>query len=62
MRQPTKAIICAAGLGTRFLPIIAQEKIGVGGEMTLADSLNELAINDTVYDCFIDGVWHDTGD
>ncbi len=44
-----------------ILPIIAQEKVGTGGEITLADSLNELAIKDTVYGCFIDGVWHDTG-
>ncbi len=44
-----------------ILPIIALQKVGVGGEMTLADSLNELAIADTVYSCFIDGVWHDTG-
>lgn len=45
-----------------ILPIIAQEKIGNGGEITLADSINELAVKDTVYGCFIDGVWHDTGD
>lgn len=45
-----------------ILPIIAQEKIGVGGEIMLADSINELARQDTVYGCFIDGVWHDAGD
>jgi UTP--glucose-1-phosphate uridylyltransferase len=45
-----------------IIPIIAQEKIGVGGEITLADSINELAIQDLVYGCFIEGVWHDTGD
>lgn len=45
-----------------ILPIIAQEKVGVGGEITLADSINELAKKDKVYGCFIDGVWHDTGD
>jgi UTP--glucose-1-phosphate uridylyltransferase len=45
-----------------ILPIIAQEKTGVGGEITLADSINELARKDLVYGCFIDGVWHDTGD
>lgn len=45
-----------------ILPIIAQEKVGKGGEITLADSINELAQTDEVYGCFIDGVWHDTGD
>lgn len=45
-----------------ILPIIAEEKVGKGGEITLADSINELAQNDKVYGKFIDGVWHDTGD
>lgn len=45
-----------------IIPIIAQEKVGLGGEITLADSINELAKKDLVYGCFIDGVWHDTGD
>jgi len=45
-----------------IMPLIAQEKVGVNGEITLADSINELARADTVYGCFIDGVWHDTGD
>ncbi len=44
-----------------ILPLIAQEKIGVNGEIILADSINELASKDLVYGCFIDGVWHDTG-
>jgi len=45
-----------------IMPLIAQEKVGLNGEITLADSINELAKQDTVYGCFIDGVWHDTGD
>jgi UTP--glucose-1-phosphate uridylyltransferase len=45
-----------------ILPIIAQEKVGKGGEITLADSINELAQTDKVYGRFIEGVWHDTGD
>jgi UTP--glucose-1-phosphate uridylyltransferase len=45
-----------------ILPIIAQEKVGKGGEITLADSINELAQTDAVYGQFIEGVWHDTGD
>jgi UTP--glucose-1-phosphate uridylyltransferase len=45
-----------------IIPIIAEEKVGIGGEITLADSINELAQNDEVYGQFIQGVWHDTGD
>ena len=45
-----------------ILPIIAEEKVGKGGEITLADSINELAQSDKVYGRIIDGVWHDTGD
>lgn len=45
-----------------ILPIIAQEKVGRGGEITLADSINELAHSDAVYGQFIEGTWHDTGD
>lgn len=45
-----------------ILPIIAQEKVDKNGEITLADSINELAQSDAVYGKIIDGVWHDTGD
>ncbi len=45
-----------------ILAIIAEEKPGKGGEITLADSINKLAQVDKVYGQFIDGVWHDTGD
>lgn len=41
---------------------VEQEKVGKGGEITLADSINELAAEGEVYGYFIDGVWHDTGD
>lgn len=44
-----------------ILPIIAQEKADKNGEITLADSINELAQQDEVYGRIIDGVWHDTG-
>lgn len=43
-------------------PYLEQEKVGKGGEISLADSINELAQQDDVYGYFIDGVWHDTGD
>lgn len=45
-----------------ILPIIAEEKADKNGEITLADSINELAQQDKVYGRFIDGIWHDTGD
>ncbi len=45
-----------------ILPIIAQEKVDKSGEITLADSINELAQDDVVYGRIIDGIWHDTGD
>jgi UTP--glucose-1-phosphate uridylyltransferase len=45
-----------------ILPIIAQEKPDKNGEITLADSINELAHRDKVYGRFIEGTWHDTGD
>jgi UTP--glucose-1-phosphate uridylyltransferase len=43
-------------------PIIEQEKVGHGGEIGIADSLEELAKTGELYGLFIDGVWHDTGD
>jgi UTP--glucose-1-phosphate uridylyltransferase len=45
-----------------ILRIIEKETVGPGGEITLADSINELAQTDEVYGQFIDGIWHDTGD
>ncbi|MGV9001696.1 MAG: UTP--glucose-1-phosphate uridylyltransferase [Candidatus Saccharimonadaceae bacterium] len=41
---------------------LEKEKVGKGGEIGLADSLNELARDGEVYGYFIEGVWHDTGD
>jgi UTP--glucose-1-phosphate uridylyltransferase len=45
-----------------ILPIVAEEIPGHGGELVLADSINELAIQGKVYGKFIDGVYHDAGD
>lgn len=45
-----------------ILPLIAKEQIDKNGEITLADSINELAQSDEVYGRIIEGVWHDTGD
>lgn len=41
---------------------LEKEKVGKGGEISLADSLNDLAREGEIYGRFIDGVWHDTGD
>lgn len=49
-------------LTSEIWPILEQEKVGNGGELVLADSINELAKSDEVYGCFIEGVWHDAGD
>lgn len=49
-------------LTPNILPIIAQEKVDKSGEITLADSINELAQQGGVVGRFIDGIWHDTGD
>jgi UTP--glucose-1-phosphate uridylyltransferase len=64
---PDKApsLFASAGsflLTTDILPILEQEKTGVGGEIVLADSITELASRSDVYCRFIKGVWHDAGD
>ncbi|MFO0882556.1 MAG: UTP--glucose-1-phosphate uridylyltransferase [Candidatus Saccharimonadales bacterium] len=45
-----------------ILPIVAQENVGHGGEIVLADSINELAKQGKVDGRFIEGVYHDAGD
>lgn len=63
--EKTPSSFAAVGgylLTPNILPIIAQEKVDKNGEITLADSINELAQADEVYGQFINGVWHDTGD
>lgn len=45
-----------------IIPIIEKEETGVGGEIVLADAINEFAKNNDVYCRFIEGVWHDAGD
>lgn len=45
-----------------ILPIVEAQKIGHGGEIVLADSINELAKQGRVHGKFIDGVYHDAGD
>lgn len=45
-----------------IIPILEQEKTGVGGEIVLADAINELASKSEVYCQVIQGIWHDAGD
>lgn len=45
-----------------IIPILEQEKTGVGGELVLADAITELAGQADVYCQLIQGVWHDAGD
>jgi UTP--glucose-1-phosphate uridylyltransferase len=45
-----------------ILPLLADLKPGKGGELTLADAINDLAQQGKVVGQFIDGIWHDTGD
>lgn len=45
-----------------ILRIIAEEKVDKNGEITLADSINQLAQTSEVYGKFVEGTWHDTGD
>ena len=40
---------------------LEQEKTMPNGEIGVITSINDLAHDDIVYGCFIDGVWHDTG-
>lgn len=45
------------------MPFIRKEKIGHGGEIVIADSINEYAKDGgNVTGAFIDGVYHDAGD
>lgn len=58
---------CFASVGSYLLtpdifPILASEEAGHGGEIVLSENINKLTKTETVYGCFIDGAWHDTGD
>jgi UTP--glucose-1-phosphate uridylyltransferase len=49
-------------LTPEILPIIAEEKVDKSGEITLADSINELIQRgDEAYGTVIEGVYHDMG-
>lgn len=48
-------------LTPEILPLLTDLRPGKGGELTLADAINDLAQQGKVVGQFIDGVWHDTG-
>lgn len=61
----TPSLFASAGsflLTPDIIPIIEKEETGVGGEIVLADAINEYAKTNDVYCRFIEGVWHDAGD
>jgi UTP--glucose-1-phosphate uridylyltransferase len=61
----TPSLFASAGsflLTPDIMSIIEQEKVGKGGEIVLADAINEYAQTHEVYCRFIEGVWHDAGD
>lgn len=63
--ENTPSLFASAGsflLTPDLLKIIEQEKTGAGGEIVLADAINEYAQKNEVYCRFIEGVWHDAGD
>ncbi|HEX7963409.1 MAG TPA: UTP--glucose-1-phosphate uridylyltransferase [Candidatus Saccharimonadales bacterium] len=63
--EKTPSLFASAGsflLTPDLLKIIEQEKTGAGGEIVLADAINEYAQENEVYCRFIEGVWHDAGD
>jgi UTP--glucose-1-phosphate uridylyltransferase len=63
--ENTPSLFASAGsflLTPDIIPIIEKEETGVGGEIVLADAINEFAKTNDVYCRFIDGIWHDAGD
>lgn len=63
--ENTPSLFASVGsylLTSAVWPLLEQEKIGVGGEIVLGDSIGELAATNEVYGKVIDGIWHDAGD
>jgi UTP--glucose-1-phosphate uridylyltransferase len=60
--SPSNFAVCGGYLLTPdILPLIAQEKAGAGGEITLSESVNKFAQDTDVYGKLIDGEYYDTG-
>lgn len=55
------ALVCGYLLTPDIIPMLAEEKVAQDGEIRVPDTLNELAQQDEVYGCLIEGDYHDTG-
>lgn len=55
------AVVCGYLFTPDIIPLLAQENVAADGEIRVSDSVCELAANDEVYGCFIEGDYHDTG-
>ncbi|HSW99588.1 MAG TPA: UTP--glucose-1-phosphate uridylyltransferase [Patescibacteria group bacterium] len=63
--EATPSLFASVGsflLTPDLLKIIEKEQVGAGGEIVLADAINEYAQTNDIYCRFIEGVWHDAGD
>jgi len=61
----TPSLYASAGsflLTPDIMSIVEKEETGHGGEIVLADAINEYAKSHDVFCRFIEGVWHDAGD
>lgn len=64
-RENSPSTYASAGsylLTPNIFDYLEKEQTGIYGEITLADSINELSKNEEVYGCIIEGTWYDTGD
>lgn len=62
--EATPSTIASVGgylLTPAIMPILEKEKVSARGEVELPEAINELAQNDKVYCCNVDGIFHDTG-
>lgn len=55
------AVVCGYILTPDIIPLLAREQVAPDGEIRVPDSVNDLAAQDAVYGCFIEGDYHDTG-
>lgn len=63
--EKTPSLFASVGsflLTPDILPILDKLEPGHGGELVLADAINQLAQKSDVYCRFIEGIWHDAGD
>ncbi len=60
--SPSNLAVASGYLLTpNVIPILEKEKVGKGGEIQIADAVEDLAKEDDVYGLTIEGDYHDTG-